>query len=71
MMNKIVKEMNRIEMVEAENRNEYIDIMIWDDSYEFENDEAYYEAIDKINELIREAIKNGIKVKSYWESEDE
>lgn len=71
MMNKIVKKMNKIEMVEAENRNEYIYIMVWDDSHEFENDEAYYEAIDKINELIREAIKNGIKVKSYWESEDE
>lgn len=71
MMNKIVKEMNKIEMVEAENRNEYIYIMVWDDSYEFENDETYYKAIDKINELIREANKNGIKVKSYWESEDE
>ena len=71
MMNKMVEEMNRIEMVEAENRNEYIYIMVWDDSYEFENDEAYYEAIDKINELIKEAVKNGIKIKSYWESEDE
>lgn len=70
MMNKIVKEMNRIKMVEATVRNEYVYVMVWDESTEIEDDK-YWEEIDKINEIIREANRNKIRVKTYWESEDE
>ena len=70
MMNKVVEEMNKMAMVEAENRKEYVYIMVWDESNDLEEDE-YWEEIDKINEIIREANRNGIRVRSYWESEDE
>ena len=70
MMNKVVEEMNKMAMVEAENRGEYVYIMVWDESNDLEEDE-YWEEIDKINEIIREANRNGIRVRSYWESEDE
>ena len=70
MMNKVVEEMNKMAMVEAENCKEYVYIMVWDESNDLEEDE-YWEEIDKINEIIREANRNGIRVRSYWESEDE
>lgn len=70
MMNKVVEEMNKMAMVEAENCKEYVYIMVWDESNDLEEDE-YWREIDKINEIIREANRNGIRVRSYWESEDE
>lgn len=70
MMNKIVEEMNKMAMVEAENCKEYVYIMVWDESNDLEEDE-YWKEIDKINEIIKEANRNGIRVRSYWESEDE
>lgn len=70
MMNKVVEEMNKMAMVEAENCKEYVYIMVWDESNDLEEDE-YWKEIDKINEIIREANRNGIRVRSYWESEDE
>ena len=70
MMNKVVEEMNKMAMVEAENCKEYVYIMVWDESNDLEEDE-YWREIDKINEIIREANRNGIRVRSHWESEDE
>ena len=70
MMNKVVEEMNKMAMVEAENRGEYVYIMVWDESNDLDEDE-YWEEIKRINEIIREANRNGIRVRSYWESEDE
>lgn len=70
MMNKVVEEMNKMAMVEAENCKEYVYIMVWDKSNDLKEDE-YWEEIDRINEIIREANRNGIRVRSYWESEDE
>lgn len=70
MMKKIVNEMNKMTMVEATVRDGYIFAMIWDESTEID-DNKYWEEIDKINEIIREANKNEIRVRTYWESEDE
>lgn len=70
MMEKIVNEMNKMAMVEAKIENGYVFAMVWDESAEID-DNKYWEEIDKINEIIREANRNGIKVRTYWESEDE
>lgn len=71
-MEKIVNELNKMAMVEAKAEKEYVYAMVWDESTDLmEDEDKYWEEIDKINEIIREANRNGIRVRSHWESEDE